>query len=900
MNSIRNPWLWGAAVAALLILALTGIAAFALRGQSQTAAADARLQPVATWTPTPAAGAIAVATITGQGEAGALAATLPTPTQADDTQPAAAAPITASVAAELPTATNEAAGDPAPGDSAAGEIVAVSDGVSETANPPAAGASPEGVLAQALLLHRYGEYGDARSLLAGVIGDAAAPSALRLEAQYDLARAYLGDGLYGEALATLDQLDAALASDGADPGQFGQKEQFLRGEALLGQGQYSDAIAAYWRFLDAYPWMGESVQPRIAQAYLAANDPASAATALRYAADAASDNPSKAVLLERVAQAHVDAGQYGDALAAYDEILSFAVNAAYRAQLQYEAGQALESSGDGVGAIERWRAATEEAPESESAYLALVALIDRSVDFDLYQRGYIDLFAEAYEPAIAAFQAYLDTTDASDARRGNAVHRLGQSYLGAGNYAEAITRLDEVIAGYPTCDCFGLAWLHKAMAQAGLGDSAAARRTYRTLARDYPNDAQAAEALWLSGRQALDEGNQIEAAVDFLALADGFPASERAPQALYALGVGAVTKQLYSQAAPIFERLQQGYPDYRWDAVAYWLGRSYAGAGDAEQARTTWQALVERAPDIYYGVLAGYALADVPMTDAAALASAEQIAGPRSSLAGDDGSQSFAEQWLTTWITDTAIGELAALPMSISEDQNLAKGRLLLELDQRGDALVALERLYDRHSDDPQALYALSLEYARLGAYRLSLLSASRLLILSGVPLVEDGPIFIQRLAYPRPFNDLIVREAQANDIDPLVYFSLIRQESLFEEGAQSSAAAQGLAQIIPDTGQWIAEQLGHPEYTNEIIYRPAINLRFGAYYLDWVRDFLDGNLISALAGYNAGPGNAQTWRATSGPDDTVFAEILTFSEPRIYIQAVLSNLYHYARLYGD
>jgi soluble lytic murein transglycosylase len=165
---------------------------------------------------------------------------------------------------------------------------------------------------------------------------------------------------------------------------------------------------------------------------------------------------------------------------------------------------------------------------------------------------------------------------------------------------------------------------------------------------------------------------------------------------------------------------------------------------------------------------------------------------------------------------------------------------------------------------------------------------------------VEDGPIFIQRLVYPRPFNDLIVREAQANDIDPLVYFSLIRQESLFEEGAQSSAAAQGLAQIIPETGAWIAEQLGHPEYTNAIIYRPVINLRFGAYYLDWVRDYLDGNLISALAGYNAGPGNSETWRATSGPDDTIFTEILTYTEPRIYIQAVLANLYHYERLYGD
>lgn len=905
MLSSRNPWLWGSgAVLLVLVLALAGMAAYAWRSQPQTTTAASQTEPIPTWTPTPAAGPGA-APAAGDAPAGALAAALPTPTPAPGAEPTPATDATD--AGDTVNAAADA-GDAAPADATPAHLVTpspVQPVLDPAPTPTLASEAPAGILAQALLLHRYGDYANARNLLSRVIDDPAAPAELRREAQYDLARAYLGDGLYGEAQAALDTLDAALAADGADPDQFSQKEQFLRGEALLALGQYSEAIAAWWRFLDAYPWMGESVQPRIAAAYTALNDPAAAATAFRHAAEVSGDNPSKAVLLESVASAHVDAGQFAEAVAAYDEILAFAANAAYRAQLQYEAGQALAAAGDGPGAIARWRLATEEAPESRSAYLALVEIVNREAEFDLYQRGYIDLFAEAYEPAIAAFQAYLDATDASDARRASALHRLGQSYLGAGNYAEAIARLDEVIARYPDCECFGLAWLHKAMAQAGLGDSAAARRTYRTLGRDYPDDPQAAEALWLSGRLALDEGNQVEAAVDFLALADRFPASERAPQALYALGIGAVTKGLHGQAVPIFERLRQGYPDYRWDAAAYWLGRAYAGSGDAEAAQATWAELVERAPDIYYGVLAAYALADVPMTDAAALASAAQIAGPASRLEGDDGSQAFAEQWLSTWITNTTapgagVTNWSDLPPAVVEDQNLAKGRLLLQMDQRGDALAALERVYDRNSNDPQALYALSLEFARLGAYRLSLLSASRLLILSGVPLVEDGPIFIQRLAYPRPFNDLIVREARANDIDPLVYFSLIRQESLFEEGAQSTAAAQGLAQIIPDTGAWIAEQLGHPEYTNAIIYRPVVNLRFGAYYLDWVRDYLDGNLISALAGYNAGPGNAQTWRATSGPDDTVFAEILTYSEPRIYIQAVLSNLYHYARLYGS
>ena len=524
-----------------------------------------------------------------------------------------------------------------------------------------------------------------------------------LAATYDLARAYLADGAFGEALATLDQLDQAVAAEGADPDQFGQKDYFLRAEALMGLGRYADAVAAYWRFLDAYPWLAEAVQPRIAAAYQALNDPASAAVALRRAADVSGDNPSKAYLLEQVAQAHLDAGAYADAVAAYDEILAFAQTPDYRAEIQYLAGQALAVAGDGPGAIDRWRAATTEAPENHFAYLALVEIVNRNADFDLFQRGYIDLFAEAYDPAISAFQGYLAAADPTDERVDNARHRLGQSYLGAGRYDEAIAELDKVITESPACDCIGLAYLHKALAQNGLGDAPGARRTYRTFAREHPEDPLAPEALWQSATQALSADNEIEAAVDFLALADAFPQSERAPQALYALGIGAFSKQLYSQSVQAFSRLQANYPEYRWDAVHYWLGRSHAANGEQEEARAQWQALVDRAPDIYYGVLAAYGLQTIPMQDAALLTGIDRVAGPASRLAGDDGSQAFAEQWLaaqltalmtetltgtvtgtvTATVTDTVTatataivsGELSALPPELAADQDLARGR---------------------------------------------------------------------------------------------------------------------------------------------------------------------------------------------------------------------------------
>jgi soluble lytic murein transglycosylase len=479
-----------------------------------------------------------------------------------------------------------------------------------------------------------------------------------------------------------------------------------------------------------------------------------------------------------------------------------------------------------------------------------------------------------------------------------ALHGLGQSYLGAGNFAEALPLFDRVIAEFPACECLGQAWLDKAAAQVGLGDSAGARRTYRTFAREQAADLLAPEALWRSGLLALREANRVEAATDFLTLADAFPGSERAPAALYAVALGAVQQGLHSQAVEIYTRMQRDYPTYKWDAVAYWLGRAYAARGERTQAQTQWQTLVETAPDIYYGILSAYALRQQAVTNGTMLGGMPAIAGPATRLEGDNGSQTFAEQWLNQWL-QVAEGNLAALPPAVAEDQDLRMARLLLELDQRADALRLLDRVFARNQDDPRALYPLSLEFERIGAYRLSITAMARLLEFSPAKLVEDAPIFLQQRSYPRHFGELIEREATANGLNPLLYYSLIRQESLFEEGAQSSAVAQGLAQIIPDTGLWVAQQLGHPDYTNEIIYRPHINVAFGAYYLDWVRDYTDNNLVSALVGYNAGPGNVAYWRDISGADDALFVEILNVNEPRLYVQLVTANLYHYTRLYG-
>jgi soluble lytic murein transglycosylase len=64
-----------------------------------------------------------------------------------------------------------------------------------------------------------------------------------------------------------------------------------------------------------------------------------------------------------------------------------------------------------------------------------------------------------------------------------------------------------------------------------------------------------------------------------------------------------------------------------------------------------------------------------------------------------------------------------------------------------------------------------------------------------------DAPAYIARMRYPAYFHELITSEAQSYGFDPLLLLALIRQESLFNTAAVSTASARGLTQVIPSTG---------------------------------------------------------------------------------------------------
>ncbi len=830
-----------------------------------------------------------------------------------------------------PDATTAPAATPVPAQAAASQASSSAPRQRATVEAFAA-ATP---LQQAAWLHEDGDYSGAQRLLQALLADPQTTLTQRQEARFQLALSFLADEQPVSAFTVLEQISPQAGSLPADDPRRGHN-LFLHAETLARLGRNAEAAAAYEAFLQQHAEVTAVVEERIADAWLAAGDWQQAANAVRRAANHAGRTWEKVRLLDRVAGILEGNGRWGQAAAVYDEILAVTEPAGetrsrddndfdailgyriwnvHRAGYMYRAGIAYSTAGDEETAIARWRRALEEDPESNSAYQSLIQLVNREVPVDLFVRGQVDVYAKAYFPAVSAFERFLQESP-QDERAGQAWLGLGRAHMGLGQWDEAIRALEQVMNWYPACECFGEAWLTRARLASAQGAPEAARRIYRTFARDYPEDPLAPEGLWQSALSAiradriLDIGSGsrseatadflVEAVADLLMLVDSFPDSPRAPDGLAVLGIGAFTYGHHGLAANSFERLLADYPGVRSGTATYWLGRARYALGEEDTARSLWQSLVAQEPETYYGVLAGTELALqgqpgqdlIPRMDALTAAA----------LPGDDGSRAFAENWLTTWHDAPDAGNSSGnsgLPITIAADPALVGGTLLLELDLRAEGLKLLEQVYWRNRDNPASLFALMVYLEELGANRLSISAAYRLVQLSEARHTADVPLFIQRVAYPRHYSRLVEKEATDFEIDPLLLYSLILQESLFEPPARSFAGAHGLTQIIPTTGAEIAQRLGYPNYSTGLLNRPFVNVRFGAYYLRWVRDYARENPVAALAGYNAGPGNARTWFDHSAPDEALFIERIPYSETRLYLQRILTHYAHYLRIYG-
>jgi soluble lytic murein transglycosylase-like protein len=108
-------------------------------------------------------------------------------------------------------------------------------------------------------------------------------------------------------------------------------------------------------------------------------------------------------------------------------------------------------------------------------------------------------------------------------------------------------------------------------------------------------------------------------------------------------------------------------------------------------------------------------------------------------------------------------------------------------------------------------------------------------------------------------------------NVDPLLIYAQMNQESSFKRKATSHKGASGLMQLMPDT----AKRFGAKN-----IYNPKQNIKAGVKYMRWLLDRFGGDVRLALAGYNAGEGAVRKYGNKIPP----------YRETRSYVARIMAH----------
>ena len=639
-------------------------------------------------------------------------------------------------------------------------------------------------------------------------------------------------------------LDASAIRDYTVIGDYAL---WMRAGALEQANRRVEARAGYEQLAREYPSSLRARDATLHDAQLLMQDGQAAAVPVILKQLAAKDDAAALLL---TAKAYEQNGNSTGALAAYRRIYFFAPASAEASEAataipRLNSALASGSADEATARAEKLLAA-KHFGEAFDAYTDAFTRFPTSATPELQARRAI---AAANARRFADASAALTATPApAGEARAEAIFNLALAYGRAKQWGEARSTADELRRAFP-----GSAWTRAALVQLGqraeeLKDDVNASYFYRAAVNFYPSNAEVTPAQFYIAWQAHDAKNFAES-----------------------------SRLLTEHLAVYADR----NTDFRGRA-AYWAARDSERAGKLAEARAIYQGLQARYDANWYGYLAKQRLdtmtrngnvpkkdfsADSPVGRAVAnlqtVSVAEETAG-----SNEDERIAKADQLSIVGTDDWALEELA-----VASSAAPASPRVNL----------AIARIYRARDDNVQALNVFKRSYPDYSQMKPEEMRR------------DEWDVF-----YPLAYWDIITQESRARSLDPYQVAGLIRQESVFNPRAVSSARAYGLMQLVVPTGVLTAKKYGVDRaVTTESLFEPRLNIQLGTAFL---RDQIDkyGRIEYVAAAYNAGPGRVGQWRASLPLELDEWAEAVPFRETRLYIQGVVRNTLQYKRLYDE
>ncbi len=424
-------------------------------------------------------------------------------------------------------------------------------------------------------------------------------------------------------------------------------------------------------------------------------------------------------------------------------------------------------------------------------------------------------------------------------------------------------------------------------------------------------DDEVEEDRFLAARATSRSGDDALAIVAYEALAKAHPGSKWGAESAYLAGHLRWLSGKWKESIAAFDRYLAGpwakHPGQAANVREAKRARAIAllEAGSSHEAQKTFHAL---------------AGSETYATDAFARARLELLEAIAAERAGDKAFAIAAYERLErthgySWLELAARARLAKLgrsldawplgPVLASSPPALAPEARLLE---RGglhhDAFILVDRAGLPKDRAARCVLFEALD-AGFEAYKTGLE-----LVLDRSP--SETNAWAWRCAYPTPYEAVVAALEAREGLPRGTMHAILRQESAFKVDVVSFAGAVGIAQLMPQTAQTTAAQIGMTLDPTDIaaLKAPYLQLDLAARHLRALFVELAGPEASperkaetmplVVAAYNAGAGAVKRWMREAGDlDADVFIERTPFLETRGYVARVLGNLARYAILAG-
>ena len=185
---------------------------------------------------------------------------------------------------------------------------------------------------------------------------------------------------------------------------------------------------------------------------------------------------------------------------------------------------------------------------------------------------------------------------------------------------------------------------------------------------------------------------------------------------------------------------------------------------------------------------------------------------------------------------------------------------------------------------------AVARRRAQVRRRRIMAIVATAVLALCAVlalrPVFHDA---VKEIVLPMRHEDIIRQQSRDKGLDPSLVAAVIYAESRFVDGRTSTAGAEGLMQLTPQTARDIARRSGGTAFEVSDLGTPQVNIAYGTWYLRYLLHRFGDNEVLALAAYNAGEGNVDRWvGAERSRERSLTIAAIPFGETRSYVRKVL------------